>query len=348
MRILKTLLVLIISILGYAFYIVYSSGFFRAIEPYFDGRVVDKVSIVGAEDIQADDRKEFIIISSDDRASRRDGQVVQGHLYMMRLDSLEAAPFQLTSFFEKEFYPHGISMIRTSDSTHRIFAINHVGDNHFVELFDLYGDSLAHKETLSDPSMVSPNDLVALGPNEFYFTNDHKHTQAIMRLAEDYLGLRLSNVVYFNGTTYKEVDSGIAYANGVNYDVEKELLFVASPRDFLVKVYNRNDDGSLNFVENIDCGTGVDNIEFDDQGRLWVGSHPSLLHFSSYAAGKKPISPSEIITIDYRGESDYKVESIYLEEGTEMSAATVAVPIGDLIFLGNVMDDAFLILKRGL
>ena len=346
MKALKILLGILLLILGYAFYIVYSSGFFRTIDPYFDGALLQKVAIPGAEDIEIDTAGEFIIVSSDDRAGRRDGNPVQGHLYKMQLDSLDSPPLQLTASFDKPFYPHGISMIKTSDSTDRIFAINHVESNHYIEIFDLYGDSLVHIETMNDPSMVSPNDVVALGSNEFYFTNDHKFLKGIKRLAEDYLGLRLSNVIYFNGTSYQEVDAGIAYANGINYDPTRNLLFVASPRDFLVKVYSKNSDGSLRFIENISCGTGVDNIEFDAQGRIWIGSHPSLLHFSSYAAGKRAISPSEILVIDYRGESDYDVSSIYLEDGTDMSAATVAVPVDDLIFLGNVMDDAFLILER--
>lgn len=346
MKILKITIGLFALIFLYAFYIVYSSGFFRTIEPYFEGEILTKIGIRGAEDMQADVDAGFIIISSDDRAARIKGRKREGGLYKMSLDSISAPPIHLTANFKKRFYPHGISMVRTSDSTHRIFAVNHVGTDHFIEVFDLFGDSLVHVETLEDPAMVSPNDVVALGPAEFYFTNDHKYTKGFKRLAEDYLGLRLSNVIYFDGSSYEEVADGIAYANGINLDAERDLLFVASPRDFLVKVYSQNADGSLNFIENIPCGTGVDNIEFDVDGKLWIGSHPSLLHFSSYAAGKKEISPSEIVVVDYQGESDFKVESIYLEDGSEMSAATVAVPVEDQIFFGNVMDEEFLILKR--
>jgi len=347
MKVFKVILVLIGLLAAFAFYIVYTSGYFRSIEPYFEGEVLAKIHMPGAEDMQADREAGFIIISSDDRASRRDGNKRQGHLYKMNLDSMTSGAIRLTSNFNKEFYPHGISMISTSDSTHRIFAINHVGADHFIEVFDLQGNSLTHVKTLNDPTMISPNDIVALGPDEFYFTNDHKYTEGTKRLAEDYLGLRRSNVIYFDGNSYQEVADGIAYANGINYDVARNLLFVASPRDFLVKVYHRNADGSLAFIENIPCGTGVDNIEFDEEGRLWIGAHPSLLHFSAYAAGKREKSPSEIVVIDYQGESDYEVSSIYLEDGTEMSAATVAVPInGNQIVFGNVMDDKFLILRK--
>ena len=116
--------------------------------------------------------------------------------------------------------------------------------------------------------------------------------------------------------------------------------------EFLVKVYEIEADGTLTFVKNIPCQTGVDNIEFDEDGNLWIGSHPNLLRFSSYAKGKRETSPSEIIKIDYRDTGDYTVEKIYVANGEDMSASTVAATYGNLILTGNVMDENFLILKR--
>jgi arylesterase/paraoxonase len=71
-----------------------------------------------------------------------------------------------------------------------------------------------------------------------------------------------------------------------------------------------------------------------------------LLEFAAYAKGKKEKSPSEIIKIDYRGKNDYQIEQMYMEDGTEMSASTVAATFGNLIFVGNVMDEHFLILEQ--
>ncbi|MBE9488738.1 MAG: hypothetical protein IMY67_00470, partial [Bacteroidetes bacterium] len=139
---------------------------------------------------------------------------------------------------------------------------------------------------------------------------------------------------------------GIAYANGINFDAKRNLIFVASPRKFLVKVYSRNTDGSLEFIEDIPCGTGVDNIEFDSDGNLWIGAHPNLLKFAAYAKGKEAMSPSEIIKIAYKGKNDYTVEKIFVNDGTAMSSSSVAAPFKDLILTGNVMDNKFLILKR--
>jgi arylesterase / paraoxonase len=137
-----------------------------------------------------------------------------------------------------------------------------------------------------------------------------------------------------------------AYANGINFDANRNLLFVASPRKFLIKVFSVQTDGALEFIEDIDCNSGVDNIEFDTEGNLWVGAHPNLLRFAAYAKGKEATSPSEIIKIKYNGKNDYTVETVYLEDGSEMSASTVAAPFGNLLITGNVKDDAFLILKK--
>jgi arylesterase/paraoxonase len=224
-------------------------------------------------------------------------------------------------------------------------AINHILDAHSIEVFKLNKNILTHEKTLTDDFMVRPNDIVMIDKDRFYFTNDHGYTKGLGMLAEDYLGLALSNVIYFDGSTYREVASGISYANGINYDAKRNLLFVASPRKFLVKVYSILENGSLEFIEDIDCGTGVDNIEFDTEGNLWIGSHPNLLKFASYAKGKEEHSPSEIIKIDYRGKNDYSVKTIYLEDGKTMSASTVAAPFGDYLLSGNVMDDTFLILN---
>ena len=58
------------------------------------------------------------------------------------------------------------------------------------------------------------------------------------------------------------------------------------------------------------------------------------------------MAPSEIIKIFYSKEGDYTIEKVYIEKGNEMSGASVAATFDDLIFVGNVMDDGFLVLKR--
>ena len=51
-------------------------------------------------------------------------------------------------------------------------------------------------------------------------------------------------------------------------------------------------------------------LKFDTNNNLWVGAHPNLLQFMSYANSFHSITPSEIIKIQYFKKGDYKVETI--------------------------------------
>ena len=340
----KILLLIFIVIFIFIAHIFISTGYFRTIENKFDGKIVKKIKIAGAEDITVSKQDAFAIISSTDRKKLPTTEEEFGGLYLLDLKTDDYILKKLTADFKKPFAPHGISMLKV-DSTYKIMAVNHTPNGHTLEVFSLKDEQLTFEETLNNDLMISPNDVVMIDENHFYFTNDHKYTQGIGRLAEDYAGLSISNVIYFDGENYKEVASGIAYANGINYDAKRKLLFVASPRKFKVKVYSKNEDGSLNFIEDIDCGTGVDNIEFDSDGNLWIGAHPNLLRFAAYAKGNKETAPSEIIKINYKGKGDYSIEKVFIDDGKNMSASTVAAPYKDLLITGNVMDSHFLILR---
>ena len=346
MKILKiSILLVLITLLIFIVYVVVSTGYFRTIENKFDGEVVKKIVLAGAEDITVSVEDGFALISATARKKLPVEDEEFGGLYFMDLTTENYSLKKLTTNFKQPFAPHGVSMLKTTDSTFKIMAVNHTPKGETLEEFHLEKETLTHSKSLTNDLIYSPNDVVMIDENRFYFTNDHKYVDGVGRLLEDYGGLSVSNVIYFDGENYKEVANGIAYANGINYDSKRKLLFVASPRNFLVKVYTRNDNGSLNFIEDIDCGTGVDNIEFDTEGNLWIGAHPNLLRFASYAKGNKETSPSELIKINYRGENDYTIDVVYVNDGSEMSASTVAAPYKDIIVTGNVMDAHFLILK---
>jgi len=340
----KILILFVLLIVIFVANIFISTGYFRTIENTFKGEIIKQIDLPGAEDITISHQDSFAIISSTKRGIYPHEENEIDGLYFMDLKNQEFNAIPLTSSFNKPFAPHGISL-KKLNSSYKIMAINHTLQGHSIEVFNLKNETLTYEKTLTDKTMVSPNDIVIIDNNRFYFTNDHKYIEGFGRLTEDYLGRSLSNVIYFDGTTYREVANGIAYANGINYDAKRNLLYVASPRKFLIKVYNVLQNGDLEYIEDIDSATGVDNIEFDNKGQLWIGSHPNLLRFSAYAKGNKDYSPSEIIKIDYRGLNDYSLETIYLEDGSTMSGSSVAAPFGNLILAGNVKDDHFLVLK---
>ncbi len=326
--------------MAFVLYTFVSTGYFREINNTESYEVIAEIPVKGAEDLTISYTDRFMIISQDDRAGRRDGSPSQGGLYYLDLDSGNFQPKLISANYNFPFYPHGISMLKLDSAHYQLLVVNHA-KSHSIVKFELIGDSLVYQATYRDQSMISPNDVVAVDEESFYFTNDHGYTGKWGRLAEDYLGIGVSNVIYYNGK-YLEVASDINYANGINISQDKSQLLVASPRAFQLHYYNILKDGTLMHDRDLDVGSGIDNIELDQNGDLWMGSHPSLLAFAAYAAGKKEMAPSETIKVT----DGNQVESLYENDGSVMSASSVAAPYKNLLFVGTVMDDQLVVLKK--
>ncbi len=343
----RVVLLLLVLLIIFIAHVLISTGFFRSITPHFDGTIRAQIQLKGAEDLTISPLDSFVIISSTDRTLDISEQQMSGGLFLIDLKSDDFNPIPLTEDFKQPFAPHGLSIFQM-DSSYQVMVINHTTAGHSIEVFELREQTLRHIRTLRNETMIRPNDLVIVDEDKFYFTNDHGYDAGIGKFLEEYGGLAVSNVVYFNSKDFKEAANGIAYANGINYDKNRNLMYVSSPRGFEVKVYQVQNDGALTFIENIPCGTGVDNIEFDDEMNLWIGCHPNLLRFASYAKGKKQTSPSEIIKITYINTGDFSVDKIYVSDGKDMSGSSVAAPWDNLIFTGNVADRHILVLEKKL
>ena len=330
----------------FVLYTFWSTGFFRKIETSHNfGMIAQSVDLPGVEDLAIARKDSFMILSVDDRAKRRSGEKGLHGLYWMdlRKTPFEAKPISLPA--ELTLYPHGISLIETGSNEYKLAVINHVNGNHSVEIFNIRQETVEYSHPLIDPNLISPNDLVWVDANRFYYSNDHGSRSALGIFAENYLGIAIANVGYYDGSSFRIVAEDMAYPNGLVVDQTGKNLLVASSRSFLIRVFEMQDDGGLTFLEDIPTGTGVDNLERDEEGTIWSGAHPDLMTFSAYAAGKKPIAPSEILKL-YVSDQKLKQTTVWLDKGETMSASSVAIPFGDYLFLGNVMDDQLLILKK--
>lgn len=342
-------LYLLIFLLVFGLFILYtfwSTGFFREIAPSNGfGKVTQALDLPGVEDMAIARKDSFLILSVDDRAKRRSGKEGIHGLYWMDLRKIpfEAKPISISA--ELTLYPHGISLIETGPNEYKLAVINHVSGNHSVEIFNIRQGTVEYSHTLTDPNLISPNDLVWVDTNRFYYSNDHGSSSGLGVFAENYLGFSLANVGYYDGSNFRIVAEDMAYPNGLAVDQSGKNLWVASSRKFLIRVFEMQADGTLTFLEDIPTGTGVDNLERDEEGAIWSGAHPDLMTFSAYAAGKKPIAPSEILKL-YVSDQKLKQTTVWLDKGETMSASSVAIPFGDYLFLGNVMDDQLLILKK--
>jgi arylesterase/paraoxonase len=341
-RILIGLAVLLLLVLGWALQMLWASGAFKSLEPHFAGRCLEVSGIVGPEDITIHPRTGVAYISSYDRRAvpRKPGR---GAIYAYDLESSRPQLVNLTPDADSDFRPHGIFLHVDEKSGDVLYVINHSGGKHTIEVFD-FADGLLHKRmTLEDPLLVSPNDLAAVGRDRLYITNDHGHPEGFMRSIEEFGRLSLSNVVHFDGSQFSVAADRIAYANGINLSPDGRTVYVASPTGRAVHVYDRDPDSDrLSFVESIDTASGVDNIEVDRDGNLWIGSHPKLLQFMAHAEDPAELSPSQVLRISRDSEGRYAVNEVYLDLGEQLSASSVAAVRGSRLLIGGIFDPRFL------
>jgi arylesterase/paraoxonase len=124
----------------------------------------DAVSgVIGPEDITVDRRRGIAYLSSNDSRAAMQGRTVPGALY-----SYAPGERRLTRLFSAEdFHPHGISLLLGQQDPDLLYVVNHPTETtHRIEVFEVDGDSAHHVESLTDPLLSSPNDVLAISRGE--------------------------------------------------------------------------------------------------------------------------------------------------------------------------------------
>ena len=319
---------------------VWQSGAFTSVTNTFSGTTVKIGGLPGVEDITIDQSTGIAFLSSDDRWSAMiRKQPVKGAIYKLDLNDSSPRPVNLTSGFSQEdFHPHGISLYRTQEGKKILFVINHRTSGNFIEIFEYRNDSLLHVDRVSHELIVSPNDLVAVGDRSFYVTNDHNEKKSGWRNFKDLLGIGTGNVCYYDGSKASATSvKDMKYANGINVSADGKKLYLAATTKRSIFIYDMDlTSGALTQSAELETKTGVDNIEMDTEGNLWVGCHPKLLKFLSHSKDENSLSPSQIIKVTDLGDCKFEQKTVYMNDGSEISASSVGAVYKNRLLIGPV------------
>ena len=340
-------LVVIASVLAWRF--LSAAGYFTGIrqEIAADCRAIPAVP--GPEDIAIDHERGFAYVSAYDRRAVMSGtpgtEAVRGGIYLIDLNASEAdwTLRPVTAPEPQDFRPHGISLHVGADGTRRLFAVSHpAAGPETVEIFDVAEDgSLAHVRSVTSDTFISLNDVAAVGPESFYATNDHGSRSGFTNTVTDFLLLRNSTVVYFDGAEAEPVADTILYANGINTSPDGQTVYVASALGMSLYIYDRDaETGALTGRDNVRLGTGIDNIDVQPDGTLLMGAHPDIIAFLSHASDAAELSPSQVVRIDPQ---EKKAGTIYLNLGEEISGISVAAGYRGKMLLGQVFEPEVLV-----
>ncbi len=344
------ILLLIIAVFAFGLKTYHDAGEFKTLDFHFDGESRVVGGLLSSEDITIDYASGRAFISSADRRSRWSGKAPQnGDVFVYDLGALEsgqATPLNLNLQLSHKFNPHGIDVFRNEAGELTLLAVNHNENGHFIEIFREQDSLFVHEASIRDSLMHSPNDVVAVDENRFYVTNDHGNVTALGKTFEDYLQLNRSYLLYYDGVRFRKVAEGFAYANGVNISRDGKSVYVAATVDGEISVFDRDlKNGDLRLIEKIDLKTGVDNIEVDENGNLWIGAHPQMLTFIAHSKDANALSPSQVFRLERNANGEFSAAEIYLEKGEMLSGSSVAVVYGETLLIGAVFDPKFLVCK---
>ena len=335
--------VLLLAIAVWLYFFVQAAGLLLALEPKEAGkcRAVSGGGVVGVEDVTIDPETRLAYLSGYDR---RAVDEKRGAIWAYDLSTPGAQPVDLTAGIEPaDLLPHGISLYRASDGHRTLFVVSHAGGTHRIEIFDVDGAKLAHRRTVTGPELVSPNDVVGVGADAFYVTNEHAHPTGWMRTVEDYLRLRDTTVQFFDGRKFSTALGGIGGANGINVSADGRSLYLAAMSELTVYVYDR-DPQTNRLTKRAAVGVPgyADNIEVLGSGDLLLGLHSKIFDLLAHMKDASKPAPSHIMRLKADGKGSFVPETIYYNPGGEIAAASVGAGIDGRLLVGAIFDPKFL------
>jgi arylesterase/paraoxonase len=316
------------------------TGEFKRLAPHFAGECTTVTGAVGAEDIVIHHGAGIAFVSATDRREAMAGRAPRGAIYLYDLADTTHGLRNLTPNASPEFHPHGVSLHVGADGRTTLFVVNHERAQNTIEIYRWDGNALSHEKTLADPLLVSPNDVHALDHERCFVTNDHANPPGFARTIEEYLQREISNVLYYDGARFREAAGGIGFPNGVKGSPDGRTLYVASTISGSIRLFALDfASGTLTPTGRIEVGSGVDNIDVDADGRLWVAAHPKLLTFVRHVSDATAPAPSQVFRID---PASGRVAEVYLELGSRLSGSSVAAFHDGRLLIGPVFDPRFL------
>jgi len=338
------LLVLAVALIAQTYRVINDSGMLRSLEMLDYGQCEKLTGPVGAEDITIDRDLGIAYIGADDRRAYllhgNMDEAANGDLWRLDLNQSGAMPEPLTDHIDGPFHPHGIAL-HAQDGVRELYVLNHLSaTEHEVDVFTFVDPTtLELRARHTSDRMISPNDLAVVSKDRFFFTNDHgypRHT--VMEKAEDFLGLPLASVVYFDGEEGYTVIEGLRYPNGIAISSDEQALYVAETTGRKLKRFVKGDSlFDWTQDESIDLESGLDNLEWGPDGDLLTAAHPKLFQFMGHMQDAGKHSPSEVIRIDVDA-SPMQARTIMLDSGEGISGSSVATLFDGELLVGSVFE----------
>ena len=340
--------VVLVAVLTGTFRLLESHGAFTQIVPGFAGTCRAVGGMVGPEDIAIDAKDKLAFVSATNRPARsahkpspKDGLYTYAYLEPgATLVKLSGTP--------KDFHPHGISLVRAADGGLTLMAINHRLDGtNSVDIFavTVASGAAALKEvgSIGGGLLVSPNDITAVDQDRFYVVNDHTSKTQLGRWLDDNLVLPRTNILYFDGISFKVAAEGLNFPNGAALSHDGRYLYVPESYPRTLLTFERNIfSGQLKQVDALPIASDLDNADVAADGSIWIGSHPDAFAMATYRENPSKPAPSEVFKVSVHNGAPQTATLVYANMGGQIGASSVGAVSDGHLLIGSPFDSKIL------
>jgi hypothetical protein len=238
------------------------------------------------------------------------------------------------------FSPHGIDIERLDDGRHALYVVNH-GGRESVEMFEVEPGadvSVAWRGCVEAPENGYFNDLVVLRDGGFWVSHMYPRDANLL-----WTVLRMQLTGHAPGLVYRwQPDGGFEpipgsaarFANGVEKSPDERFLYLNS---YLGNRVLKVDVARGEVVASAEVSS-PDNLAWDDD-RLLAASHHASLADTMSCQGLESGSCAFRFQVVGMNPDDMTTEVLLDHAGPPMGAATVALPVGDALYLGTFAGD---------
>lgn len=268
-----------------------------------------------------------------------------GQILLLDLDdgSLSPSPLHISEGFDlSSFNPHGISTyIDEKDDAVYLFVVNHPELQTIIEIFQFLEEdnSLIHLKSVKHELLNSVNDIVAVGPESFYATNDYYFSNMFLKIVETLLGLSWTGVVYYSPGDVRHVATGFYSANGITISNDKKYIYAADVTAHTINVFDKNKDWTLTPIKAVYLDTLVDNLSVDPAtGDIWTGGHPNAYKLFNY--NPEDLPGSEVIRVQNIHSDNPIITKVYMNNGSVIQGSSCASVYEGQLLVGTVFHRA--------
>jgi len=333
----------VVAVVVFVGRILWANGLFSTVPAGFFGSCKVAANLPGVEDIETANGVTFVSVASARGFDPRDG------IYVLSdsgaLTRLSGAP--------RDFHPRGIGIFRSPDGTGIfLLAVNRharaIGGKAVfsIDSFEVTNPKtapvLVAQGTIEGGLLTDPQDVAAAGPGAFYVSNGTGGSSFLRALA-GYGVLPGSNILYFNGMTFRVAVDDVYDARGLLLTPDGSHLLVASLTSRSLKSFTREPfGGNLTEADSLTLPAAPEKISLDSTGEIWAAGHSSLFAWRAFAADPGKNAPSQIFRVTLNGGAPVQAEQIYGNDGTQIGGASVAAMAGKQLLIGSSLDNRLL------